>query len=244
MVSSETDVLLKYLPPLRKGQTTAPEPKPRHLIPDANFNAVCAFLPSYFRDVVEVLHLTGMRPSELTNMRVCDIDRSGKIELYCPEHHKTEHSGGRRCSYRSNNPEDTYRSPGRQSNRRVCFHTGKGDEFARADQRAKRKSPLQPSQVKRERKRKEHKLDRFNAQLTPSTIGRNVARACQKATKAKKLSQPWTPYELRHTAITEVRKKFGADAAPHFAGHSNVGTQKFYDHSALITAQAVAWKIG
>ena len=49
---------------------------------------------------------------------------------------------------------------------------------------------------------------------------------------------------MRHAAITNVRTKFGAEVAQHFAGHSNLDTQKFYDHSAEMATEKVAKKMG
>ena len=111
-------------------------------------------------------------------------------------------------------------------------------------QRKQRKSPLQPSQVEREKQRAPDKLNRFKPNLDAPIITKRVRAACKKALEAKKISQSWTPYDLRHTAITEVRTKYGAETAQHFAGHSNLDTQRFYDHSALAAASKVAEEIG
>ena len=46
------------------------------------------------------------------------------------------------------------------------------------------------------------------------------------------------------SVITEIRIKYGAEAAQHFAGHSNLDTQKFYDHSAELIAEKIARQMG
>ena len=245
MVSAEACSRLKFLPPLRRGRTTAPEPPSRHLIPDSDYTAVCEFLPSYYLDIVTILRLTGMRPSELANMRIGDIDKSGDVWLYHPEHHKTEYRGNHRAVPFGKKVQTVLEKhlSGRNPDEYV-FTASRAMISKWRDRRDQRKTKIQPSQMERGKKSIEEKVARYGNKMDPNTIGRIVSRACQKAIKAKKLSQPWTPYELRHTAITEVRTKFGAEAAQHFAGHSNLDTQKFYDHSAIETASAVAREIG
>lgn len=244
MVSAETAARLKYLPPLRKGRTTASEPSPKHLIPDADYKAACAFLSPYYRDVVEILRLTGMRPSELANMRVCDIDRSKSVWFYSPKHHKTEHSGGIRSVALGKKAQTILRKHLKERKQdEYVFTTVRAMESKWKNDRERRKTPLTPSQKARDEERK-NRLEKFRNQLDPVIIGRRVRAACDKAIEAGKLSRPWTPYELRHTAITNVRTKFGAEVAQHFAGHSNLDTQKFYDHSAQMAAEKVAREIG
>ncbi len=43
--------------------------------------------------MIELQLLTGMRPAEVCAMRGCDIDTSGKMWLYRPASHKTQHHG-------------------------------------------------------------------------------------------------------------------------------------------------------
>lgn len=244
MVSAETVARLKYLQPLRKGHTTAPEAAGHHLISDKDYKAVLPFLPAYYKDIVEVLHLTGMRPSELCNMRVCDIDRSGKIWIYQPEHHKTEHSGATRIVGLGKKTQAVLRKhlTKRQDDEYV-FTPARAMESRWKIQRKQRKSPLQPSQVEREKQRASGKMARFKPKLDAPIITKRVRAACNMALKAKKISQAWTPYDLRHTAITDVRTKYGAESAQHFAGHSNLDTQKYYDHSAVQIVTDLAGKV-
>ena len=50
-------------------------------------------LTGVLSDMVEVHRLIGARPSEVCNIRPCDIDRSGEVWEYTPASHKTEHHG-------------------------------------------------------------------------------------------------------------------------------------------------------
>lgn len=246
MVSAEACSRLKFLPPLRRGRTTAPEPRQRHLIEDSDYEAVCKVLPAYYRDIVAILWLTGMRPSELANMRIGDIDKSEKSWKYRPLQHKTAYRGNHRIVVFGKRAQAILKQhiADRQADEYV-FTPGRAMISKWEERRKDRKTPLQPSQAKRDKqKTAAEKTKRFNAKISPDIISKIVARSCKKAIKAGKIKQAWTPYELRHTAITKVRTKFGAEAAQHFAGHSNLDTQKFYDHSAEMTVSAVAQEIG
>ena len=246
LIPAETAQRLNYLVPLRQGHTDAPETRQRHFIENKDFRSVHAVLASYYADIVDLLRLTAMRPSELCNMRVGDIDCSGSVWEYQPEHHKTEHHGNRRLIPLGKRAQKILkkhlkaREPGE-----YVFTPKRAMESKWKERRRNRKSKLTPSQAKRDKTRTAtEKTKRFNDKITPYSISKIVKAACQRAIEAGTLSQPWTPYELRHTAITEVREKFGAEAAQHFAGHSNLDTQKYYDHSAVVTAKGIAQKIG
>jgi len=81
---------LKYVPPLRRGRTTAHESKPRQDVPDAVVDATLPHLLPTVAAMVQVQRWATMRPSEVCRMRVGDIDMSRKdgIWLYKPELHK------------------------------------------------------------------------------------------------------------------------------------------------------------
>ena len=246
LIAAETAQRLNYLVPLRQGHTDAPETRSRHFITDKDFHSVRAVLASYYADIVDILRLTAMRPSELCNMRVKDIDRSGSVWEYRPEHHKTEHRGNQRLIPLGKRAQKILRKHLDDREPGEYVFTPKRAMLSKwKDLRESRKSKLTPSQDKRDKTRTAaEKTKRFSDRITPYTLSKIVKAACQRAIEAGKLSQPWTPYELRHTAITEVREKFGAEAAQHFAGHSNLDTQKYYDHSANVTAKGIAKKIG
>jgi integrase len=49
--------------------------------------------------MIEPQQLTGMRPGEVTIMRTCDLDTSGRVWVYIPSHHKTAYHGHSRQIY-------------------------------------------------------------------------------------------------------------------------------------------------
>ena len=65
------------------------------------------------------------------------------------------------------------------------------------------------------------------------------------ATACKKAGVPvWTPNQLRHAGGTEVRDKFGLDAAQAILGHSHAQTTQVYAKVAFEKAALVAREIG
>lgn len=245
LISHEVSDRLKYLIPLKKGRTKAKEPKRKRIVPEYEFKETCKYLSEYYKDIVEIIRYTGMRPSELCNMKVKDIKTSAEVWLYCPGEHKTEESGKERfigfgkeakCilkkHLKNRNPEEYVFTP-----KRAMVRKWEKD-------RKERKSKIQPSQIERSLNRKNKRLKAFNDKLNVDSIGRRVKEACKKAMREGVIKEMWTPYELRHTAISEVRVKFGAEAAQHFAGHSQLNTQRYYDHTAERIVEEIASRIG
>jgi integrase len=87
---------LATVPGLRKGRTTAREPKPIGPVPEAVVDATLPCLPTVVADMVRLQRLTGARPAEMCILRPCDVDRSGEVWSYRPASHKTEHHGRER----------------------------------------------------------------------------------------------------------------------------------------------------
>jgi hypothetical protein len=82
---------MKHLRPLQKGeQGTADKPRIKP-VPVAHVEAVVGHLTPQVAAMVMLMRHTGMRPNEVVQMRVTDIDMSGKTWTYTPRKHKTQH---------------------------------------------------------------------------------------------------------------------------------------------------------
>ena len=66
-----------------------------------------------------------------------------------------------------------------------------------------------------------------------------IAAGCRKAGVPK-----WSPNQLRHAGGTEVRNKFGLDAAQAILGHANASMTETYAKLDYSKAEAVAREIG
>ncbi|HXD86545.1 MAG TPA: tyrosine-type recombinase/integrase [Urbifossiella sp.] len=125
---------------------------------------------------------------------------------------------------RSLAPEELLFSPRRQ----------REEQLARM--RAERKSPVQPSQTCRAKKKpKKGSGERY----TPTAICRAVVLAC---TRAK--VDHWFPYQLRHAFGTRVRKEAGLEAAQAMLGHARMDMSEHYAEKNMELAATIAAKLG
>ncbi|MFO0879949.1 MAG: site-specific integrase [Gemmataceae bacterium] len=104
------------------------------------------------------------------------------------------------------------------------------------DRRRARKSKVQPSQQCR---KKRHPKRRPGECFTSSSYAAAVRRASERAGVA-----PWSPNQLRHALATEVRKRFGLEAAQVALGHSQANITEVYAERDMTLAERVAREIG
>jgi hypothetical protein len=90
---------LKSIDPLRVGQSAAPETDPVGPVDLDVVRSTSKELSPVLKAMIRVHAQTGLRPSELCNMRPCDIDRSGPVWFYRPSKHKTA-SRGKKIAWR------------------------------------------------------------------------------------------------------------------------------------------------
>jgi integrase len=84
---------------LQAHRTEAVESKRIEPVPDERVTATLAFLRPQVRDMVEVQRLTGMRPGEVCQLRLREIDRTGQVWEYRPARHKTAWRGKERVVF-------------------------------------------------------------------------------------------------------------------------------------------------
>jgi integrase len=84
---------------------------------------------------------------------------------------------------------------------------------------------------------------------------RAIARACRLAfprpaeltppeLEAWKREHYWHPHQLRHAAATEIRRRFGIEAAQSVLGHSSLKMTELYAEKNADAARAVIGAIG
>jgi integrase len=111
---------------------------------------------------------------------------------------------------------------------------GQAERFALM--RAARQTPVQPSQ--RDRARTDARR-RPGPRYTSRSVHRAISIACDKVGVAR-----WHPNQLRHTAATQIRKRFGLESAAATLGHSEIGTTQIYAERDTDLAVRVALAIG
>ena len=227
---------LRALPPLRRGRTQARETKKVRPVSEEHIQAVLEKLPPVVADMVRAQRLIGCRPQDIVNICPAEIAKGepGEPWLYRPESHKTAHHDqelvlpiGPKAQailekYWPAKPKDVFFSPKATVQIRNDARRGKGKHAAVVAKRAKKIASRPPK-------------DRY----TTSSYRRAVNRACELA------GIPiWSPNRLRHSRLTEVRAKHGAEAARTLVGHKNLSTTEIYAEQDLRKAIEVAKESG
>lgn len=96
LVESSVLSALQSVGPLRRGRSEAWETEPVRPVSSAAVEAVLKVASPPVAAMIRLQLLTGMRPGEVTEMRLRDIDTTGEVWRYTPASHKTEHHGRRR----------------------------------------------------------------------------------------------------------------------------------------------------
>lgn len=239
---------------LRMGRTKAPERPPVLPVADAVVDATIPHLPSIVADMVRLERLTGCRPAEVCQIRPCDVDRSsGDVWLYRVPGHKTEHFGRERVICIGPKGQAVLRPYLLRPADAYCFSPAESMEKQRAAWRARRKTPVQPSQRSRRKARPKRKpRDCYTRYSYARAIRRGVERANRAILKdsAKAgIENPqvlpfWAPNQLRHSRATEVRRKYGLEAAQTTLGHSKADVTQIYAERDTKLAADIARKIG
>lgn len=228
---------LATVDPLLAHRTTAPELPPVRPVPDDVLEATIAHLPKVVADMARLHRLTGARPSELCSMRPADIDRSdAEVWEYRPVHHKTAWRGEERVIHIGPKAQAILEPYLKRPADVFCFSPRESEDARHEEQRASRKSPVQPSQ--RNRRKKNPKRPAGDCYTRDS-----YRRAIQRAAEAAGVHK-WFPNQLRHSAGTEIRKLFGIEASQTRLGHKSLDVTQVYAERNLKLSRDVAHQIG
>jgi integrase len=199
-------------------------------------------MPPLIQAVVQLLRLTGARPSELLEMKPRELDRTGETWLLRPEWHKTAKKGKARVIYLGPEAQAAL-APwllGTAADQ-LIFTAKRSEERRLKDLRERRTTPLWDSHIEaQERKRIENPKRRPGDRICPRVLANAVRRACRRA-KVK----PFSPYSLRHLRAVELRTKFGIETVRAVLGHSAASMSDHYSAAADgALANAAALQVG
>lgn len=270
LVTESTWRALTTVRGLERGRSTARETEPVGPVADAVVDATLPFLTVPVQAMIRLQRLTGARPGEVCQMRGCDLETTGAVWLYRPPHHKTAHRGKPRVIALGPQAQEVVKPFLRLDLQGYLFSPRDAVERRRAELRALRKSPVQPSQQNR-RKRKPKRAP--GERYTTMTYGKAIADACERAfpppapsgrlpdetrkewqarltpeqqaeLRAWTIAHRWHPHQLRHTYATEVRRRFDLEAAQVALGHSQANVTEIYAERDLGLAVKVAAELG
>ena len=224
LVRPETYQALTAVPDLKKGRTQAldhPLVKP---VADDVVEATLPELSPLVRDMVQYHRLTGCRPTEVCLLRPGAIDRTGDVWVFAPDAHKTEHLDKHRVVFIGPRAQNVLRPYLDRDADAYCFDPR---EVPRAQRNSK-------------------------CRYTKDSYGRAVRRAVERVNRRRiredgdkaTLLESWSPNRLRHSAATEIRKRFGIEGAQVILGHSSADVTQVYAERDLKLAEGIARQLG
>jgi integrase len=227
---------------LRRGRADVKESEPVKPVPDAFVDAIRPHVPPQVWAMIQLMRLTGMRPQEVTQMRTTDVDQSGRIWVYTPERHKTEHHGRERRIYIGPVAQEFLRPWLRTELTACLFSPRQAMEYRLAERRRNRKSRVQPSQRSRSKAKPKSKPgEKYDTRSLYHAVAYGIRKTQHAAEKAGE--QPiatWHPSQLRHNAATRLRREFGLDVARACLGHSSpVVTEVYAELDGAKAAEAM-----
>lgn len=257
---------------LRKGRSEAREPDPVMPVDDATVQATLPHLTPIVADMIRFQRITGCRPQDVCNLRPCDVDTSGEVWLYRPSTHKTEHHGRERVIPIGPKGQDILRPYLLREKETHCFRPVDSERKRREELHASRSTSIScgnrpGTNCKRKPKRS------AGEQYTAASYRRAIHRACDLAfpppeplsqrdgeTKSQSLDRltdkqraelgkwqsdhRWSPNRLRHSAGTEIRKRFGLEAAQVILGHASADVTQVYAERDLQKAVEIMREVG
>ena len=232
LVQPNTAASLKVVKALQAGYPGTYDHEEREAVPDEVIRRTLPFMVPMIRAMVRIQRLTGMRPSEVFNMRVGEIDRATDPDLwlYRLSQHKTEKKTGRKKVIPLGKPEQELIAPylvGKVAEKAV-FSPETAAEERKAQKGASSKTKTTSSRAAKPREYKEF--------FDKDTYRKAVEYAINKGNKTLPESgkiPKWTPYQLRHQAATAMEQSAGLDEAQALLDHSSAETTKRYAHGRL-----------
>ncbi|MDR1960297.1 MAG: site-specific integrase [Planctomycetaceae bacterium] len=240
LVHSSTYYELMSLEALKEWRSDALELPDVRSVDDEVVEKTLPFLPSPVAAMVRLQRLTGMRPGEVRLMRACDINTKTDEWEYIPGEHKTEHHENCPRLIVLGPKAQTILMPylidNAETPEKRLFSPRESVAEMRARRRAARKTKVQPSQINRKKENPRCVVKEF---YDKRAYLRAIERASEKAGVPH-----WFPNQLRHTALTAIRAKEGAEAAQVVASHKNLKTTEIYAEKDIAKAHEIAKKWG
>ncbi|MCD4824646.1 MAG: tyrosine-type recombinase/integrase, partial [Phycisphaerae bacterium] len=257
---------------LKYGRSDAGESEPITPVPQNRINAIQPFVSRQVWAMIQLQLFTAARSGEIVIMRPCDIDRSGRIWIYRPEHHKTAHHGYQRNIYIGPRAQAILQPFLLRDPQAYCFSPAESQAEWRKKRHAARKTPLnqgnQPGTNRRANSQR-----KAGKQYATTSYGHAIANAVRKAFpppaplakregetqkqyKARLTDEQlaeiktwykqfhWHPHQLRHNAATELRKEFGLEAARVILGHRSAAITEVYAEMDRQKAIDAMMKVG
>jgi len=238
---------------LRYGRTEARETEPVKPVPDEHVDALLPFVAPQIVAMIQLQRLTGMRPGEVVTMRPCDLDRSGEVWMYERREHKNRWRGHRRVIPVGPRAQEVIKPFLDRDENAYMFSPREAEAWRRERRpvhyKSKRKTPIYPSELKAREKAKQARRKRKPKRpkrpcYDTNSYRRAIEYGIVKAGKAGVQIPHWHPNQLRHNRGTEIRKKYGIEAAQVVLGHARADVTQVYAEKNLALAMKIAQEMG
>jgi integrase len=109
-----------------------------------------------------------------------------------------------------------------------------------AERRAQRKTPLHPSHLRHQARKRKAQPDRPpRDHYDRHSYAQAITRAAKKAGVAH-----WHPHQLKHVCGTRVRERHGVEAAQGYLGHEKLSTAELYAEKNWGLIEQIALEMG
>ncbi len=225
-------------------RTTPPRPlrhaeaQPVTCVDTALVESTLPLLTKVVADMIRFQLATGCRPGEVCKIKPCMVDRTGDVWQIELEEHKTAYRGRQRTIFVGPKAKAILAPYLLRAADKHCF-SPKESEAQRLEARnAARKTPIscgnkRGSNVARKPRKKPGEF------YTTDSYAQAIKYACNRGEL-----QEWSPNQLRHTAATDIRKRFGLEAAQVILGHAAADVTQVYAERDAAKAREVVKQIG
>jgi integrase len=216
IVPDQVAAALMLVRPLQRGRSRAPEREEVEPVPVADVEATMPHVGAAVGYMIQLQLLTGMRPGEVVALCRSEVKTAAEPWTIDLSHrHKMAYKGAKRV---------IVVGPKARSVLHVLIEsrvTRKSDWFF-----------FRPCEAgSGERSYREH--------YSTNAYAKAVRMACRRAGVTG-----WHPNQLRHTFATEVRSRFGLEAAQVMLGHGRADVTQVYAERDLKAAERVAAEMG
>ena len=199
-----------------------------------------ATIPFLLRPVAAMVRLqlfTGCRAGEALRVRGCDLAPGEPVWEYRPARHKNKWRGKGRVIPLGPKAQAVVKEFLKPDLAEYLFSPADAVRRLHAQRRTARQSKPTPSELARRCKGKPG--ERHSRRYTTNTYSQAIRRACKKAGVT-----PWSPLQLRHTGATEIRARYGLEAAQTILGHAKPDTTLIYAERDEAKAKAIMAEVG
>jgi integrase len=258
-LAPEVGLRLRVLKNLRRGRSPAPDLAPRTPVAWEHVEPVLDNMPRPVAGICRVLWHSGARCGEICQLRGRELDMTGPVWTFQPPRHKTQHHGKERFVDMGASAQQVLRPFVRLDPNEYWFSPADAAAEFQAQRRAARKTPLFPSHLRQQAKKRKASPKRRPRACYDSNA---IAHAIRKAIAAtnRQLAQQhaasgaagdapqipaWTAHQLRHAFLTHTRKALGLETAQAVGGHGSLPMTEHYTATATRElARVAAAKIG